>query len=270
MIVSCPNCEAQFAVPDEMYVVGRKARCSSCAHVFPLPEPALPQNLLEDPYQTPVVAGGDTYDNPVLPDIMGPVTKPGSSRKGLIKKLILLLLLLLLLGVIGYGGYRVYKAIWVGDAITSPTAPSDTVHEKVKSLAVENVRAQTVDKNPNIKGKDGKEGKMMVIDGKVVNNFASPKDLILLEITLFDKDSKPLAIRQQYCGVVLSYFLLQTRTQAELENALSNQVEILTNNTNIPPKGEVPFITIFFNPPEETVEFMVKAIDVQDPAPSKK
>lgn len=38
MNVICPNCSTEFSIPDNVYVPGRKARCSVCQHVFPLPD----------------------------------------------------------------------------------------------------------------------------------------------------------------------------------------------------------------------------------------
>ena len=38
----------------------------------------------------------------------------------------------------------------------------------------------------------------------------------------------------------------------------------MTNNTNVLPKGEVPFMVVFYNPPPDVAEFGVKIVDAKD------
>ena len=49
-----------------------------------------------------------------------------------------------------------------------------------------------------------------------------------------------------------------------MESFLNNKAELLANNTNIPPGGEVPFMILFYDPPENVAEFGVKIVDVKD------
>jgi hypothetical protein len=39
---------------------------------------------------------------------------------------------------------------------------------------------------------------------------------------------------------------------------------VLTNNTNLQPGAEVPFMTVFPNPPQDVQEFGVNVIDIKD------
>lgn len=77
-----------------------------------------------------------------------------------------------------------------------------------------------------------KVGKVFVIEGKVVNEFPDPKELVSVEAAIYDKDKKPLATKKQLGGVQLSLFQLQVLSEKEMESFLNNKVEILTNNTN--------------------------------------
>ncbi|MCC8194613.1 MAG: DUF3426 domain-containing protein, partial [Deltaproteobacteria bacterium] len=133
----------------------------------------------------------------------------------------------------------------------------------VRGLALENVRQYTVTENENT-------GPMVVVEGAVVNNFDAPKDLVLLEVTLFDNKGNALVLREQYCGVVLSLLQLRTLSKPAIESALTSQYMILTNNTDIPPGGRVPFTTVFFDLPNSAYEFEVKIVDAQDPAKTQK
>ena len=49
-----------------------------------------------------------------------------------------------------------------------------------------------------------------------------------------------------------------------MESFLNNKVEILANNTNVRHGGEVPFMVLFYAPPEDVAEFGVKIVDVKD------
>ena len=49
-----------------------------------------------------------------------------------------------------------------------------------------------------------------------------------------------------------------------MESFLNNKVEILTNNTNVPRGGEVPFMVLFYSPPAGVAEFGVRIVDARD------
>ena len=107
-------------------------------------------------------------------------------------------------------------------------------------------------------------GRGFVIEGKVVNEFPEPKELVTVEAAIYDKDKKTLATKKQLGGVQLSLFQLQVLSEKEMESFLNNKVEILTNNTNVPRGGEVPFMVLFYAPPEGVAEFGVRIVDVKD------
>lgn len=367
MIVTCPNCETKFEIPDDKYRPGRKARCSNCGHVFVLPEaevpapvvapappapPAAPaaaipaaapdipisgteissfdamlrdiENSLPEegspvddtgfPPQKedagtnakePVAAAMDMEPKeptavideeaappvpPVSPasvdDIVPPPPAKGKRRIPIPavsinrKRLLLILGIALVVALLGYGGIMVFSALFSSPKTTDPARVTDgSVVESlggrasqadlekeaarqaaVRRLALENVRQYTVIDNENT-------GSMVVVEGSVINNFDTPKDLVLLEVTLFDKNGNALVLREQYCGITLTPLQLRTLSKAAIENALANQSSIIINNTDIPPGGSVAFATVFFDLPRGAYEFEVKIIDVQDPAP---
>ena len=383
MIVTCPNCETKFEIPDDKYRPGRKARCSNCGHVFVLPEAEVPAPIVPDIPAAPVPPVAP--DIPIVPDIpIAPAAPPaapaaafpaaapdmtvssdevssfdalmrdldsalpgeeppvadvgfppheenaGTEKKEpaaaveeeLIpppppaspasvddivvppppplkgkrripipkisipavpmnrKRLLLILGIALIVALLGYGGIMVFSALFSDSKTTDParvtdggvveslggrTSQADLEKEAarqaaVRRLALENVRQYTVSDNENT-------GPMVVVEGTVINNFDTPKDLILLEVTLFDKKGNALVLREQYCGITLTPLQLRTLSKAAIENALANQSSIIINNTDILPGGSVSFATVFFDLPRGAYEFEVKIIDVQDPAP---
>ncbi len=326
MIVTCPNCETKFEIPDDKYRPGRKARCSNCGFVFPLPdidEPvASPEadardavRAVEDDIdaifaesgadgRAGALSGDDSASGEATsqdqaadppPENAAPIPAPPASFDDVVspsaetrapqrsgKKFLLILVVLFALALLTYGGIMVYSALFAPVTSSDPVRASDSDvvsslggqsggadaakeaarQAAVSRLSLENVRQQTVTENEQT-------GPMVVIEGTVVNNFDTPRDLILLEVTLYDSKGNALVMREQYCRVTLSLMQLRTLSKAALESALSNQVDILTNNADIPPGGRVPFTTVFFDLPNTAYEFEVKIVDVQDPSQKK-
>jgi len=138
-----------------------------------------------------------------------------------------------------------------------PAAPTAEEAGKEKDIMLQNVRQYYVSNE--------KAGQLFVIEGKAVNNFKMPKEMVKLEASLFDEKGATLASQQELAGNTVSLFQLQVMTRDELKNALTSQVGVLTNNTNIAAGSEVPFMLVFFDPPEAVKEFGVKVVDAKDP-----
>lgn len=129
--------------------------------------------------------------------------------------------------------------------------------DKVKDIALRNVRQYYI---PNEKA-----GNIFVVEGKAVNNFASPKERIKVEITLFDEKGHVLVAKQMLCGNTLSQFQLQVQSEEEINSSLGSEVGILTSNTYLKTGMDTPFMAVFFKPPDAVKEFGVKVIDALDP-----
>ena len=51
MIVTCPQCQTRFRIPDERVTAkGVKVRCTRCRHTFRVSRPAEPVEAAEDPF----------------------------------------------------------------------------------------------------------------------------------------------------------------------------------------------------------------------------
>jgi predicted Zn finger-like uncharacterized protein len=137
-----------------------------------------------------------------------------------------------------------------------PKAAGDNA-EKVKDIALRNVRQYYI---PNEKA-----GQIFVVEGKAVNNFATPKERIKVEISLFDEKGHVLVAKQLLCGNTLSQFQLQVQSAEEINSSLASEVGILTSNTFLKTGMDTPFMAVFFKPPDTVKEFGVKVIDALDP-----
>ena len=260
MIVVCPNCWTRFNLPDTQAKAGARLRCSVCKHVFVLSESNetelhLSGNKIGGAAQAPsmpsmsgkMTAGSSAKDGGLS------ITMPQRKRSGSMAKWFFILLLVLLCAG---GGYVLYVSPPQGfDFFGKQTAPTADMVSKIELI---NVRQYPVS-NEQV-------GNLTVIEGKVVNRFDEPREMIRLEASLYDKDNNVVAAKQQLAGNAISLFQLQVLSEQELEQTLANKLGVLTNNTNVPAGGEVPFMIVFCKPPASATEMGVKVIDARLPA----
>ena len=260
MIVVCPNCWTRFNLPDAQAKAGARLRCSVCKHVFVLSEGGEPELHLSDKRR------GQAVQAPGMSSMVGKtaagrgamegslsISMPQRKRSGSVAKWFFIFLLVLLCAG---GGYVLYVSPPPGfDFFGKQTAPSVDMFSKIE---LANVRQYPVS-NEQV-------GNLTVIEGKVVNRFDEPREMIRLEASLYDKDNKVVATKQQLAGNAVSLFQLQVLSEQELEQTLSNKLGVLTNNTNVPAGGEVPFMIVFCKPPASATEIGVKVIDARLPA----
>ena len=257
MLIACPRCETTFTLPDALYKPGKKARCSNCGLVFAMSAPA--------PEKGPAAAPVEKAPPP-------PVTVPAPEkklpfhvryRKALAGAAAFLLLLLL-----GYGVWLII-ASFVGGSKAPVAAPAEGQQEQagaaqqadlerlISGISLDEIRQFQVD-NTLI-------GKIMVIQGVAVNTSDSYKDFITIEARILDANGRTLGEPvQQLCGVSLTLFQLQSLSVEELRTTLNNRITILTYNTNIAPRGIVPFVVVFPSPPANMKKFEVRVISVRD------
>lgn len=224
MEVSCPSCSSKFNLPDKLAKPGAKLRCAVCKNVFQLP-------------------GGKE----AAPRGGGKLPGMAAPERGRIK---VWLLFAFLAAAVAGGG------TWLWMEWQKPHQVQEEVAHNVELLTMRNVRQYNV--------MNEKVGKVFVIEGRVVNEFPQPKEMVELEGAIYDKNKRPLAVKRQLAGTQLSLFQLQVLNEKEMESFLNNKVELLSNNTNVPPGGEVPFMILFYDPPENVAEFGVKIVGVKD------
>lgn len=180
-----------------------------------------------------------------------------SGRFGLIVTILVLLIM-----ATGAGIY--FKFIWlpardaarnstVVDAGGEPPAASTSVAQ----IALENVRQYFV---PN-----EKEGQLFIIEGKAVNRFPEPKELLRLKASLYDKQGKVVTAQEFMCGNVVTLYQLQVSSRQDIEAALGAKVGILAHNTNLQSGASAPFMVVFFGAPETVEEFGLEVVQSQSP-----
>ncbi len=253
MEIKCPNCASRFNLADDVVRANAKLRCSVCKNIFTLEMPALAENAnaaTDNDGMNDSNLDLDSSDDASL-DLDGSSKSDKKPRSKKSKIIIMLIALLVLCGG-GGGGFWYYTNHMVETKVQDPTL----LAKSVELMTMRNVRQYYVENE--------KIGSVFVIEGLIVNEFPVPKDLIEVEAAIYGTDKNALMQKKQLAGPVLSLFQLQVLGEEELESFLTNQIEILSRNTNVPPNGEVPFMVLFYNPPPDVAEFGVKIISAQD------
>lgn len=259
MIVTCPKCSTRYNLPDASARPDAKARCTVCRHVFPLAGAESPAGGAHAP-ETAARASADVSD--IIGEVKGydldaTPRKPEEKKRKRTSLVVALVMVLLVAG--GAAAWKFMPR--GGEKKTQDAAQQASASDQIKNIALRNVRQYYINNE--------KLGQVSVIEGRVVNNFTTPRELIKIEASLYDKDGNTVVSKTQLCGTTVSLFHLQVLSEQELETALHNKIDVLTNNTNVAPSGEVPFMVVFYNPPSTVTEFGVKVVEARNP-PEKK
>lgn len=247
MEIQCPHCSSRFNLPDKLVKPGAKLRCSVCKNVFTLETPG------KEALAKTAAKGAEAVAPKKAPArAAAPARK---EKKG--SSLFLWLGLLVFLVVLGGSGYWYYIQFPSGNK--KPQLSDEELAQRVSMLTMRNVRQYYV--------QNEKIGKVCVIVGDVRNEFPQPKALIRVEAAIYDKNRKPLAVKQQLAGSQLSLFQLQVLGEKELESFLQSSTDIYIRNSNVPPGGEVPFMVLFYAPSDTVAEFGVRIAGVEDVTP---
>jgi predicted Zn finger-like uncharacterized protein len=304
MIVECPNCKSSFNLDDALVPPGgRKVRCSVCENVFTVVPQARPdsrelpeldemdegfgQDFGADDDDLLASLGDAALDDEPAPgagaaDAPGPRPGPapeagGGSKLDLnldaapkaAKKAgrgrtvaIVAVAVILLLGA-GLAGVWQFApqllGLDPGEQAAEGAAPAVDPAELVRKISLEGIKQYYVEND--------KTGRLFVIQGKAVNLFETPRELIAVEASLFDAQNQPLASRRLLCGNTLDLFQLQVLAREEIEAALDNEAGVGANNINLQTGQSVPFMLVFFDPPEGLAEFNVKVVAAKEVAP---
>ena len=278
MIIACPKCNTKFNVPDELASPLRKAKCSFCGNIFVLAD-GMDDSAFErlsaagqpggqeqpDPAEATLQAildeGAGYHVDSVQP-------KKRSKTLPIILGLLLLAIIaagvLYITGIISFGSYQDDKPAdeptIAAEPETNATQQNATAllgdEEPIKDIIFQNTKQYFVNNE--------KLGQIFVVEGKTINNYRTPKELIRVEANLLDEHGTVVASKQQFCGVTLTMFQLQILSEDEIEKALNNNIEILANNLNIQPGGAVSFMIVFVNPPPNISTLFLKVVEVKD------
>ena len=270
MTVQCPNCNTKYRFDESGLQKALKVRCTRCKHVFKLsllnededtyPEQPPPSEASSQEATDPSFEQQTQEDMRVE---ITPTKKTGSVDTSRLKKAGAVLgLLVIIAGSLFVALPKIAEHVYIpfisSEQDTEEVAQKEVFTEAdVRDISLENVRQYFVS-NEDI-------GQLFVVEGRAVNEFDSPRAQIKLRAALYDDQGQVVQEKEFLAGNAASLFQLQVSSREELDSTLTSQLGILTNNKHIDPGSSTPFMTVFYNPPEEVQEFGLEVIEAHIP-----
>jgi hypothetical protein len=119
----------------------------------------------------------------------------------------------------------------------------------------------------NLKGDRNKKASgepLYVVKGTVTNVGKALSNGIRIEATLLGRDNQAIVKNGTFAGNVIDESLIPHMTRVRIEGFLGMRYGEGDVNRNIPAGKTLPFMVVFFDPPEGVESFLVKAIDADD------
>lgn len=267
MIVQCPSCKTKYNFDESKFKDEVRLRCTRCRNVFSLSDPDREESAEDRPaddfaakwrQEEKMAQSGTELSHDDMSVYM--------ARRRKIRTWIVALAILSILTLGVYFALPMLddKGInipFISSHEEKTLLPQQTefTEEDVKDISLENIRQYFVNND--------RTGQLFVVEGQAVNNFNKPKSMIKLRASLYDREGSVLAENDFLCGNVASLFQLQVSSEEELESTLQSRLGILTTNKHVEPGSHTPFMTVFYNPPEEMQEFGLEVIEAHDPVP---
>lgn len=200
--------------------------------------------------------GIDSIGEP-FPDIDEPTPVSRSKKKTARRSpLTVALLILLFLLAAGYWAYSTYfsegfdpeKVLTLFSSNEDPLAHLENAEMKMNYYYVMNQQI----------------GKVLVLEGVVINHSTVEKGRIKVRLGLYDQGGTEIGKSESYCGNVLDLSQLETLSQAEITKLLSVEAGKNFDNAHIKPNGSIPYMVVVFSVPEKTDGFVVTITEAQN------
>ena len=217
MIVQCEKCDKKFKLnPDLIKRPAVRVRCSNCQHIFRIspPEPV------------------EVEEVPLVSEEM---QDPLPSRRPTSRRLLIFLILLLVVA----GGV----ATWLYLPWSLRSKPVET-STGIEQLHLLETRGYFVDNQ--------KDGQLFVIQGRVRNEFLSPRRWIQLRAKLYTTDGQTARQLDFYAGSMFSDKQLRSMSVQDLLGLIQRPPPSHQGERLVPAQEEVSFTIPFGDLPELT------------------
>jgi predicted Zn finger-like uncharacterized protein len=104
----------------------------------------------------------------------------------------------------------------------------------------------------------GRAGKRYVVQGMITPQGQKKTSGIRVRAELLDKNKQTIAEKTAYAGNVIP--ALNSADREKIETAMANRFGDKLSNVDISPGHSVPFMVVFFDPPEGVEEYRVEAL----------
>jgi predicted Zn finger-like uncharacterized protein len=108
-------------------------------------------------------------------------------------------------------------------------------------------------------------GDILVIQGTAVNDFDYSVSKVKVRGKILDNAGKILVETEVFAGNILTDEELVKFTDKEILDDLSKPEGSDVSNVSIAPKGKIPFMVTFINPPKEVDEFIIELVGFERP-----
>ncbi len=108
-------------------------------------------------------------------------------------------------------------------------------------------------------------GDILVIQGTAVNDFDYSVSKVKVRGKILDNAGKILGQTEVYAGNILTDEELMKWTEQEILADLMKPEGSDVSNVSIAPKGKIPFMVTFINPPKEVDEFIIELVGFERP-----
>jgi hypothetical protein len=177
--------------------------------------------------------------------------EPTPAKERRISKPLVVLLILALLAGGSYGTYVLLDFMNIEIPFIS-----DYIKPKVSDPAG-SLKIDTLDVNSKFL-LNVKEGKLFVITGRVKNGYSGVRRFISINGRLYKKGKILDQTETVFCGNFLSDIELSNIELEAIKKRLSNRFGDNKSNMQIQPGGELPFMIIFSNLPDDLEEFSIE------------
>ena len=141
----------------------------------------------------------------------------------------------------------------------TPVQGTAATAENIALLTMKDVRQYYVNNE--------KMGKILVIEGRVVNEFPQPVSMITVEAVLYGQDQKIIASNRQTAGNQLTPLQLSVLDKEAMASRLADPEKEQGANVTLLPGASAPFMVVFDSPPNDVSEFYVAIVDAQKGVP---
>ncbi len=141
--------------------------------------------------------------------------------------------------------------------ISEDAEQPDISEVEVSDISLENIRQYFV--------ANERVGDLFVIEGLAVNNHDSKPAIITIKVELYDQRDQTITGKDFICGKVASLIDLQRSSKDYLQTFFAFDHGSLSKDYIVAPGESIPFMTIFYNAPENAHDFGLEVVGVLSP-----
>jgi hypothetical protein len=196
---------------------------------------------------------GDTPEMPTKMEKQLPPSripgKTGKTRRSPILPIVIIILVLLAAAV----GVAYFYFPDLIQSVVQFVKPTDT-RTGLKDTGIDKLRIQPQSLESYFV-KSVNAGELFIVKGNITNNYPTARGKILLQVSIFNSESKVILKKLAYAGNIFSDEELKNLTVEQIDTAMKNIPGKDSKNLKIEAGATIPFMVIYHNLPENAKDF---------------